>query len=60
MTEAQQTLLLIKGTMTELPAEEQAAIASCAGSIRELIKAAGDGIGPLALALVGAEMQVQR
>lgn len=60
MTEAQQTLLLIKGAMTELPPEDQAAIAVCAESIRELIKAAGDGIGPFALTLVGAEMQVER
>lgn len=59
MTEDQQTILLIKGAISELPAAQEEACLELAEHFRTAIKVAGEPIGALALALVGAEMQAR-
>lgn len=55
MTEEQATLLLVKGTIAELPAEAQESVKKCVASIRELLAASPNGEGHIALALLVAE-----
>lgn len=57
MTEEQTTVLLIKGLISELPAAQQEACKELAEHIRQCIQKAGDPVGSIALALVGAEEQ---
>jgi hypothetical protein len=57
MTQEQQTVLLIKGAISELPAAEKEACNELADHIRRAVKLAGEPVGTLALALVGAEAQ---
>ncbi len=57
MTPEQQTVLLIKGAISELPAAQEEACNELADHIRRAIKQAGEPVGTLALALVGAEAQ---
>ena len=57
MTEEQQTILVIKGAISELPSAQAEACNELAEHIRRVIKQAGEPAGTLALALVGAEAQ---
>ena len=57
MTEDQQTILLIKGAISELSAAESEACLELADHLRRVIAQAGNPVGMLALALVGAEAQ---
>lgn len=57
MTDEQQTILLIKGAISELSAAESEACHELAEFIRMHVKRAGSPVGELAIALVGAEMQ---
>lgn len=50
------TVLLLRGLISQYPADQQKAIYDLAESFRSKLKEAGD-IGPLAFSLVGAEMQ---
>lgn len=62
MTEEQQTVLLIKGAISELDPSQQSKVTNLAETIRGMIRDAGDAgdlAGPLAIALVGAEMRAQ-
>jgi len=59
MTQEQQTVLLIKGAISELSAAEEEACLELAEHIRRAIRIAGEPIGTLALALVGAEAQAR-
>ncbi len=59
MTQEQETVLLIKGAITGLTPAEQESCREAAEQIRRIIKSAGDHAGPLAVALVGAEMQLE-
>lgn len=59
MTHAQETILLIKGCITELPPADQEACNELADHMRRQIAAAGNPVGVLALSLVGAEEQVK-
>jgi hypothetical protein len=58
MTPEQQTVLLIKGAISELPVAQREAVEELAEHIKTLIRNAGD-VGPMALALVGAEAAAQ-
>jgi len=58
MTPEQETLLVIKGAISELPAAQREACEELADHLRTLIRNAGD-IGPMALALIGAEAAAQ-
>lgn len=49
--------LLIKGLISELPPEDAALCHKIADEIRTLCKTDNEGIGILALSLVGAEYQ---
>lgn len=51
------SLLLIKGSIADLPADDQARVQQAAQQLRDVVKAAGDH-GVMAMALVGAELQV--
>jgi hypothetical protein len=51
------TILLIKGTISELPPHQEAACNELAEHLRRLVKEAGTPVGELAFALVGAELQ---
>lgn len=51
------TLLLIKGSIADLPAADQARVQQAAQQLRDVVEAAGDH-GVMAMALVGAELQV--
>ena len=57
--QAQEDYLIIKGAITEFPADIQTQIHACAEKIEELIKANPDGVGLLALALVGAKFSAK-
>lgn len=57
MTAEQQNILLIKGLITELPADQAEACHELAEHLRRVIKQAGEPVGTMALALVGAEAQ---
>ena len=59
MTQEEQTVLMIKGFISELPDEQQDACNALAQSIRQTLKIADDPVGTLALALVGAEAQLK-
>ncbi|MBA5234765.1 hypothetical protein H2Y56_22040 [Pectobacterium aroidearum] len=59
MTQQEATLLLIKGTISELPDEKQKLVAACAQTIRDLISNNPAGEGLIALALVGSEIDLQ-
>ena len=54
MTEEQQTLVMIKGAIFDLPAADQEKVKDAADTIREIAQRHGV-YGSLALALVGAE-----
>lgn len=61
MTEDEQTLLMIKGTIAEQPQDVQALVAMAANSLRTTISTTGQrhpGAGLIAMALVGAEAQL--
>jgi hypothetical protein len=60
MTEDEQTLLLIKGSISEMPATQQQVVLACAQDLRDRIKLAGEVEGLMAFALVGAEAQLGR
>ncbi len=55
MTTEQETVLLIKGAISELPHAQNEACEELAEHIRTICKMAGEPVGTLALALVGAE-----
>ena len=57
MTTEQETVLLIKGLISELPTDQLETCEELAEHIRRAVKLAGDPVGQLALALVGAEFQ---
>lgn len=57
MTPEEETILIIKGTIAELPPELAEATNELAEFIRMNVKRAGNPVGTLAIALVGAEMQ---
>jgi hypothetical protein len=59
MTQEQETVLLIKGAISELPAAQNEACEELCEHIRMVIKTAGEPVGTLALALVGAEAQAK-
>lgn len=58
MTEEQQMLLLIRGTIAGMPEDEQIQVKAIAETFRNAIKAGG-AHAMLAFALVGAEQQAQ-
>jgi hypothetical protein len=58
MTSEQETVLIIKGLISQLSAAEQEACKEVADHLRRVIKQAGEPVGSLALALVGAEASV--
>lgn len=60
MTPEQETVLLIKGAISELPPSHQEACLELAEHLRRMIREAGDPVGPLAIALIGAEMQADQ
>lgn len=57
MSKDQETTLLIRGLITQLPAEQQVAVQELATHIRTQIQAAGEPVGTITMALLGAEMQ---
>jgi len=59
MTSEQETVYMIRGMITELPADQQEACNEVADHLRRVIESAGEPAGTLALALVGAEMQIK-
>lgn len=60
MTTEEQTLLMIKGLIASLPAAEQEACEELVEHMRRQLKMAGEPVGTLALALLGAEAQVEQ
>lgn len=59
MTPEKQTVLLIKGAIAELPAAQNEACDELVYHIKTLLKQAGEPVGTLAIALVGAEAQLE-
>lgn len=55
MSEEQLTLLLIKGAIADLPAEDQAQVQTCVQQLRNALGAFRPEHGMLALSLLGAE-----
>jgi hypothetical protein len=58
MTDEEQTLLLIRGTVAGMPEDDQIKVKAIAETFRNALKAGG-GHASLALALVGAEQAAQ-
>lgn len=58
MTPEEQTILMIKGLISQLSAAEQEACNELVEHMRLQIKSAGEPVGTLAMALVGAEAQL--
>ena len=56
MSEDEKNLLIIRGTIAFLPAAQKEACDELVDHIRMLVRQAGSPVGPLALALVDAEM----
>ncbi len=54
-----ETILLIKGMISELPADQREAVEEVAGHLRRVLTSAGEPVGTMALALVGAEAQAK-
>ena len=57
MTEEQQTVLMIKGLISELPKEQIEACYKLIDDIKHLMAEAGEPVGTLSVALIGAELQ---
>jgi hypothetical protein len=58
MTEEEQTLLVIRGTIAGLSEDDQNRVKSIAETLRNVLKA-GEGHAAMAFALVGAELAAQ-
>jgi hypothetical protein len=58
MSEEEQLLLMIKGAISDLPAEERTAFDRCNAEVREALKAAPLDIAILVVAFIGAELQL--
>lgn len=58
MTVEEETVFMIKGVIASLPAADAEAVNELAEHIRQCVTKAGE-IGPLAVALVGAELQAK-
>jgi len=54
-----ETVLMIKGAISELPADQREACNELADHIRRAVEIAGEPVGSFALALVGAEAQAK-
>lgn len=57
MTEEEQTLLVIRGTIASLPEDDQIQVKVIASTLRNILKA--DPRAPMAFALVGAELAAE-
>jgi hypothetical protein len=58
VTDEEQTLLVIRGTIAGMPEEDQIRVKAIAETFRNALKAGG-GHAAMALALVGAEQAAQ-
>lgn len=56
MTQDQLTLLLIKGTIADLPGEDRCKVDAAAKQLREIMDAYPEGHASMALALLAAEL----
>lgn len=59
MTREQETLLLIKGTISELEPEQREKVSQCAATIRQLLTSYPNGEAFMAIALIGAEIEAR-
>jgi hypothetical protein len=59
MTSEEQTVLLIRGMISQLPAAEREACEELVDHMKRAAKMAGEPVGTLAVALLGAEMQAE-
>ena len=59
MTNEEQTVLMIRGLIESLPPDQADACKELAEFIRMNVNRAGDPVGQIALALVGAEYQAK-
>jgi len=58
MTESEQAALMLKGLISDMPAEFQAKVTETAERIRQIVNDTGDA-GPIAIVLVAAEAQAK-
>jgi len=59
MTREQETVLLCKGIISELPPDQEKACNELAEHLRRVVRQAGNPVGTLAFALVGSELQAE-
>lgn len=59
MTREQETLLLIKGAISELEPEQREKVNHCTQTMRELLDSHPDGEALMAIALIGAEIDAR-
>ncbi|TKI02677.1 hypothetical protein [Martelella alba] len=57
MTRDEETVLLFKGLIASLTAEQQVKVNECLTTIRQMIQDHPDGEAVIAIGLVGAELQ---
>lgn len=60
MSTEQELFFTIKGLIASLTAESRESVEEMAEHIRRMIKLAADGEGAIAIALIGAELQLQQ
>lgn len=58
MTEEEQTVLMIKGAIADLPPAQREQCEAMVEHLRRMVKDA-EPVGGFAIALIGAEMQIQ-
>lgn len=59
MSNAEETVFLIRGVIASLSPGDQEAVKELADHIKSAIRRAGEPVGTLAMALVGAEAQAE-
>jgi hypothetical protein len=59
LSEDQQTVLMIKGAISEFPAEQLAQFNALYSRVGQLLSDAPDPLGTFCLALLGAELQAK-
>jgi hypothetical protein len=59
MKREQETLLLIKGAISELEPEQREKVSQCTATLRQMLSSYPDGEAFMAIALIGAEIDAR-
>lgn len=59
MSDEEMLLLLVKGTIADLPAQDKEAFDRCNQAVRDALKSVPEHVSTLVVGLIGAELQAQ-